>query len=836
MIWACLYIDRNKNVQIREISVRVYDESCTLLEEHHAVYGMVGQLMSDEEYNSAKLRLSNQINSWLQDVDRIVVWDSKTYDLLKEAIKKHNKKTRYIIVMNRSKYVDLESSKLQLMMQRKGVSKCVYMCETIANMAIKIFRNNDFFIRSLSECCTIGSAEKAEKKKKSEHKSNSNEKNFNSNIISVFTKYQLSDDEIAELTDRVKGFVNNYYRNSEDIAQSLMFKKCCSDVITDSTVKVYTDYVKKHTMLSKVLIIRAVNYSINKRNYSFQNYICEYIADKILSNYNIPIELKDKCKRELIYLQMKSSEMNRVITNVILTYSHIDQFKNISKNKHYIKAVEYLKREAFSYHEAERIRELNEQKILLQGMPENIVEMYPAARSIERHFILHLGPTNSGKTYSAIQAYKNAVRGIYLAPLRLLAYEIFEQMNSEGVLCSMVTGEETIDIPFSKHISATVEMADVNTYYDVAVIDECQLVANEQRGGAWTEAILGTTANEIHLCASENALDILTKLIEMCGDSYTVEYHERFVPLVPDESPFVFPQSVRKNDALIAFSKKAVLKYAEQLKNYGLTASVIYGDLPYDVRRKEVDRFINGETDVVVSTDAIGMGLNLPIERVVFLEMQKYDGKRRREITPDEAIQIAGRAGRKGKYDIGYYASAVDTQWLIRRIQQGNPPISKARLRFPKNLIKVDMPLSQIMKLWTSISYDKEMFSAMDLRREIKLCKMAEEFTDDKAILFEFATIPFNDNKLPLINLWNKLLQAEVSGNKSIDIDKLLNINSCHTLAGFEILYRKSDLMYYYCSRFNRGELDGIIEMKHAISIKIMEKLQEMRQAPLVAG
>lgn len=91
-------------------------------------------------------------------------------------------------------------------------------------------------------------------------------------------------------------------------------------------------------------------------------------------------------------------------------------------------------------------------------------------------------------------------------------------------------------------------------------------------------------------------------------------------------------------------------------------------------------------------------------------------------------------------------------------------------------------------------------------------------------------------SKLPLINLWNKLLQAEVSGNKSIDIDKLLNINSCRTLAGFEILYRKSDLMYYYCSRFNRGELDGIIEMKHAISIKIMEKLQEMRQAPIVVG
>lgn len=834
MIWACLYIDRNKNVQIREISVRVYDESCALLEEHHAVYGMVGQLMSDEEYNSTKIRLSNQINSWLQDVDRILVWDSKTYDLLKEAIKKHNKQTRYIIVMNRSKYVDSASSKLQLMVQRKGVSKCEYMCEIISSMAVTIFRNNDYFITGLSEVLTIGQTKK--KTEKSKKRNNPNEYRYYSNVMSAFIQYQLSEAEICELTDEVRGFVDSYYRNSRDIQCESMFKKCCSDVITDSTVKLYTDHVNRHTLFSKKLITRAVVYSIDKKLNSFQSYICAYIADKVLCDYDLPTETKEKYKKQLAYSNMKASEMNKVINSVKAAYSNRDRIENINKNGYYLAALEYLKKEAFSYHEAERIRELNEQKILLQGIPENIVEMYPAARSINRHFILHLGPTNSGKTYSAIQAYKNAVRGIYLAPLRLLAYEIFEQMNSEGVLCSMVTGEETIDIPFSKHISATVEMADVNTYYDVAVIDECQLVANEQRGGAWTEAILGITANEIHLCASENAFDILTKLIEMCGDSYTVEYHERFVPLVPDETPFVFPQSVRKNDALIAFSKKAVLKYAEQLKSYGLTASVIYGDLPYDVRRKEVDTFINGETDVVVSTDAIGMGLNLPIERIVFLEMKKFDGKRTRELTHDEALQIAGRAGRKGKYDIGYYTSAVDTKWLIRRIQQGNTPISKARLRFPKNLIKVDMPLSQIMKLWTSISYDKEMFSAMDLRREIRLCKMAEEFTDDKAILFEFATIPFNDNKLPLINLWNKLLQAEVSGNKSIDIDKLLNINSCRTLAGFEILYRKSDLMYYYCSRFNRGELDGIIEMKHAISIKIMEKLQEMRQAPIVVG
>lgn len=833
MNWACIYLSCIKSVQIREISVRIYDENCMLLDEHHSVLCSGGQLLSDAEYNTVKSKIAGKINTWLNNVERIIVWDNSSYDLLKEAIRNNNDKTRYIIIMSRSMYVSRESAKLQLMAQRRNVPKCVYMCENVANIAIRIFQNNDFFIRELSECYSIG---QTEKKKKKTNPANPNEYDPFLNVMSVFTQYRLSEDELCELSERVRGFVDNYYRNSRDIQCEEMFKKCCADVITDLTVKRYTDHVKRHTLFSKKIIVRAVIYSIEKRLNSFQNYICEYIADKILCDCNIPIKLKDKYRKQLTYSNMKASEMNRVIERVLSTYRSKNRIDNINKNEHYLVALEYLEKEAYSYQEAERIRLLGERQLILKEMPENIVEMYPAARSIKRRFILHLGPTNSGKTYSAMQACKNAVRGIYLAPLRLLAYEIFEQMNSEGILCSMITGEETIDIPFSRHISATVEMADVNTYYDVAVIDECQLVANEQRGGAWTEAILGIAANEIHLCASENALDILTKLIEMCGDTYTVEYHERFVPLVPDETPFVFPQSARKNDALIAFSKKAVLKYAEQLRNYGLTASVIYGDLPYDVRRKEVDRFINGETDVVVSTDAIGMGLNLPIERVVFLEMKKYDGKRIREITTDEALQIAGRAGRKGKYDIGYYASAVDTQKLIQKIQQGNSPIYKARLRFPKNLIKVDMRLSQIMELWTTIQLNKEMFTTMDLTREIKLCKVAEGYTDDKMLLFDFATIPFNDNKLPLFNLWDKLLQAEAHGNKNIDIGKLLNADSCRTLAGLEMLYRKSDLMYYYCSRFNRGELDRIIEMKHAISIKIMEKLQEMRKVPLAVG
>lgn len=48
---------------------------------------------------------------------------------------------------------------------------------------------------------------------------------------------------------------------------------------------------------------------------------------------------------------------------------------------------------------------------------------FPKAQSMKRRFILHIGPTNSGKTYQALERLKLAQNGVYLGPLRLLALE-----------------------------------------------------------------------------------------------------------------------------------------------------------------------------------------------------------------------------------------------------------------------------------------------------------------------------------------------------------------------------------------------------------------------------
>lgn len=130
--------------------------------------------------------------------------------------------------------------------------------------------------------------------------------------------------------------------------------------------------------------------------------------------------------------------------------------------------------------------------------------------------------------------------------------------------------------------------------------------------------------------------------------------YQRKTALICEDTPFSFPESVLPGDALVVFSKKSVLDVAGRLEEEGIKASVIYGSLPPEIRRRQMQLFTSGKTKVVVATDAIGMGLNLPVRRIVFVQTQKFDGTTRRGLTVPEVKQIAGRAGRFGLFDTGY--------------------------------------------------------------------------------------------------------------------------------------------------------------------------------------
>ena len=459
----------------------------------------------------------------------------------------------------------------------------------------------------------------------------------------------------------------------------------------------------------------------------------------------------------------------------------------------------------------EEYRQSNLSEQILELVPSRPELEFPESMKMERHFILHVGPTNSGKTYQALERLKTAGRGVYLGPLRLLALEVYERMNEAGVPCTMLTGQECIEEPDSRITASTVEMLDIDRTYDIAVIDEAQMVADEDRGHSWTRAILGTRAREIHICMSPVALEVVEHLIELTHDSYEVNQYERKTALVLEDRPFEFPDDCQPGDAYIVFSKKSVLNIAARLESAGIHASVIYGSLPPEIRRRQMTLFNKGETKVVVSTDAIGMGLNLPVRRIVFLEMEKFDGTARRPLEVGEVLQIAGRAGRFGIYDTGYVTAMGEQamNYLRRKLGQEELPLSRVSLGFPQVLLDMDAPLDMILQLWHE-QKPSEPFEKINIDEMMFLYKEAERNSmfisdfDDKRILYRMVTCPIDIKDREVIDQWRRYCMSYTSDVRLDHPDKRSHYQG---LQKFESYYKKLDLYYQFSVRLGK-EID----------------------------
>lgn len=362
----------------------------------------------------------------------------------------------------------------------------------------------------------------------------------------------------------------------------------------------------------------------------------------------------------------------------------------------------------------------------LPKMPE---DEYPRARRLKRKFYLHLGETNTGKTYEALQRLKQAESGLYLAPLRILALENYERLNREGLPCSLLTGEEEIPVPQARHASCTVEKADITERYALVVIDEVQMVGDSQRGDAWTRAVLGVCSPEIHLCGALNAREQLIRMIEDCGDEYEIKEYRRSIPLEVERRSLRLDR-VRPGDALVAFSKRRVLSLSGYFTDRGVKNSVIYGDLPPEVRRLQYDAFISGESRILISTDAIGMGVNLPIRRIIFTEARKFDGQDFRSLSSQEVKQIAGRAGRIGIYEVGYVASMDgDIDFVEQQLEAEDAAIESAAVGPSELLLQIGLlPLKEKIALWSTREETSPHYRKKDVRDYLLILESLEHY------------------------------------------------------------------------------------------------------------
>ncbi|XP_015888107.2 DExH-box ATP-dependent RNA helicase DExH16, mitochondrial [Ziziphus jujuba] len=313
---------------------------------------------------------------------------------------------------------------------------------------------------------------------------------------------------------------------------------------------------------------------------------------------------------------------------------------------------------------------------------------YPKARRKRRKVILHMGPTNSGKTYNALKRLESSPSGIYCGPLRLLAWEVSKRLNKAKVPCDLITGQEREEVDGAKHKSVTVEMADVTSDYGCAVIDEIQMLGCKTRGFSFTRALLGIAADELHLCGDAAAVPLIQEILKVTGDHVEFQCYERLSPLVPLKVPLGPFKNIRTGDCIVTFSRREIYKLKRDIENGGKhLCSVVYGSLPPETRTRQATMFndASSEFDVLVASDAIGMGLNLNISRIIFSTMTKFDGTEMRELTIPEVKQIAGRAGRYGsKFPVGEVTcmDAEDLPLLQSSLNCPSPTLESAGL-FP---------------------------------------------------------------------------------------------------------------------------------------------------------
>lgn len=280
------------------------------------------------------------------------------------------------------------------------------------------------------------------------------------------------------------------------------------------------------------------------------------------------------------------------------------------------------------------------------------------ARSVEPETVIaHLGPTNSGKTHDALRFLVETGRGIYAAPLRMLAQEAHRRLSAElgDEHVGLVTGEERVN-PGAPIVCCTAEMAPLHG--ETLVLDEVQWAEDEERGSAWTRLLLGGEYKHVLLLGAVEALP----LVRNAFPNAEVRFFERKAPL--DWIGKRGIAGLSPGTVVVAFSRRAVIGLAGELNQlHPGRVAVLYGAMPLASRREEIERFISGAAEVCAATDVLGHGVNLPCETLLFAETEKFDGRERRDLESWEIAQIAGRAGRFGFHERGHVGVLTGVPW-----------------------------------------------------------------------------------------------------------------------------------------------------------------------------
>ncbi len=361
--------------------------------------------------------------------------------------------------------------------------------------------------------------------------------------------------------------------------------------------------------------------------------------------------------------------------------------------------------------------------------------------------VAELGPTNTGKTHRAIERMLEHESGMMGLPLRLLAREVYDRVTArvgEGRV-ALVTGEEKRVPAHPSYWICTVEAMPTDQPVDFLAVDEIQLSAHRERGHIFTDRLLHARGRrETWFLGSDTMRPVMQTLIPSASFrramrmSQLRSFGKKSLKSLPPRS------------AVTAFSIDRVYEIAESLRRLRGGVAVVLGALSPRTRNAQVAMYQSGEVQYLVATDAIGMGLNLDLDRVAFAAVSKYDGFEQRNLAVDELAQIAGRAGRHlndGSFGTLGTAPELDPRTIAAIESHRFPPVQ--RLIWRNTELDFSSPEALLDAL--SCAPDRSLFTRVeraddfDALRELAGVPEIREIATDRAgveLLWEVCQIP----------------------------------------------------------------------------------------------
>jgi ATP-dependent RNA helicase SUPV3L1/SUV3 len=606
--------------------------------------------------------------------------------------------------------------------------------------------------------------------------------------ISDHTQTQKQLDELVDLELKSKDLKCQCITCIADYRNKLregIFAECITMI--ESTKTTMENCLESATADQLVDHYRKVQKDLDKKLYNVRfklkrstvNRLESQIKEKIRTTFNFPSILANKRIEQLKPFFIKYLRAQALRPDLVGDSEYHRWFKQLSTN--IWRSESYLEAEFAKL--VKSVLALKRKDISANILKEYLGEfwIHSPARRITRTIVYHMGPTNSGKTYHAIQNLAKVKTGCYLAPLRLLAAELYDTLNELGAKTTLLTGEEVIEVEGATHFSSTIEMAKLRDNFDCAVIDEIQMISDPQRGWAWTRALVNISAPEVHICGDNSVLDLIKQIVELCGDQLVIKQYERMTELKVATMPLRLAD-MERSDALIVFSRKNALKCKADLEQLGFKISIVYGRLSPEVRREQARKFDKQETDIIVATDAIAMGMNLPIKRIVFSTLTKHIDNEAIAITHSEIKQISGRAGRYLRFPVGEVT-------CLTKVEDGLSKISEAIFtdlnqkdqcmvgpdleifNQVNHALKInalpELKLSEFLRLFNTMTFQKP-FYCVDMKEMIELAEMVEEadfaHTMSNSEIFGFACAPVNLGLLEHVQYYVWLLNQFVKG------------------------------------------------------------------------